>query len=178
MSTSADAPLSADAAALLAEYYRYADLRDHLRAVPEAAACLGVRDVPPEYRTILGQLEDVVLDRLTRLDALGLYPSTTNDVEITVNGVPIELPKLDRNLPPTVPLHESVTPEREDSMEPTMHELYRDERPNGFDPTNVDEGTEPTFVECYVRPYLGYVATFTFGAVCGVLGTRVMISGR
>ena len=128
-------------------------------------------------RTLLGQLEDVVLDRLTRLDALGLYPSTTHDVEITVNGVPIELPEFGR-LPSTpVPLVESDMPEREDSMEPTMHELHRDERTNGFDPTNVDEGAAPTFVEHYVRPYLGYVATFTVGAVCGVLGTRV-ISGR
>jgi len=174
MSTSADAPLSADATALLAEYYRYTDLRDHLRAVPEAAACLGVQDVSQEYRTILGQLEDVVLERLTRLDALGLYPSTTHDVEITVNGVPIALPEIDRTPPPAESLHESATPGREDFMEPTIHELPRDSHPNAFDPAHVEEGAPPTFVEHYVRSYLGYVAAFAVGAVCGVLGTRVI----
>src|SRR5262245_5007594 len=99
MSASAETWLSDDAATLLAEYYRYADLADHLRAIPVAAEHVGVRDVPPEYRSLLHQVEDVVLDRMTRLDALGLYPATTTEVEVTVNGVPISLPELSGDAP-------------------------------------------------------------------------------
>jgi hypothetical protein len=73
-----------------------------------------------------------------------------------------------------VPLVESATAESEDSMETIMHDLERDKRSNGFDPAIDDEVSSPTFVQRYVRPYLGYVATFTVGAMCGVLGARVL----
>jgi hypothetical protein len=174
MSSSADGTLPPDAATLIADYYRYSDLADHLRAVPDAVRILGVRDVCPEYLTVLRQLEAEVLARLERLDALGLYPATTADVEVTVNGVPIALPELGRAPSTIVPLEHDDTSESEESMETTIHDLERDGRSNGFDSAIDTETNVPTFVQRHVRPYLGYVATFTIGAMCGVLGARVL----
>lgn len=173
MPNHADAPLSPDAATLLAEYCRYAELAEHLRAVPEAADRLGVRDVSPAYQSVLRELEDVVLDRLTRLDALGLYPATTTDVEVTVNGVPIALPELDHDAPTAAPLAQNV-PTEGDLMETIPHDHEPDTDSNGLDPSMTAEPDGPRFIERYVAPYVGYLATFTVGAACGVVGARML----
>ena len=81
------AALSADATVLLAEYYHYADLAEHVRALPEAVAVLGKPRATAERDDILADLEAQILTRLEQLDALGLYPTTTTAVDAPRRGI-------------------------------------------------------------------------------------------
>jgi hypothetical protein len=166
------AALSTDAAALLAEYYHYADLAEHVRALPEAAAAvLGYQNAAAEPDGILAELEAQILTRLERLDALGLYPTTTTAVDVTVNGVPIALPDLCREST-TNALPDAGSPTKEDCMHTAIEQSEHHDQHNGLDRALDTPGNGPGFFAAYVRPYLGYAATFAAGAVCGVIGAH------
>lgn len=166
-----NAALSADAAALLAEYYHYADLAEHVRALPEAAAVLGYQSATAERDSILAELDAQILNRLERLDALGLYPTTTTAVDVTVNGVPIALPNLCREST-TNALPDPGSPTKEGCMHTAIEQSEHHEQQNGLDRALDTPGNGPGFFAAYVRPYLGYAATFAAGAVCGVIGAH------
>ncbi len=166
------APLTAHAAATLAEYYRLNDLAEHVRALPEAAAILGY-PTGAARDAILADLDAQILHRLERLDALGLYPTTTTAVEVTVNGVPVALPELCREqVTNTLPDAGGPT-QQEVSMEVQEHTREHHEH-NGLD-RSVDHGKGPSFFTAYVRPYLGYAAAFGAGAVCGIVSTHYFV---
>jgi len=133
------AALSADAAALLAEYYHYTDLAEHVRALPEAAAVLGKPRGIAERNSILAELEAQILNRLERLDVLGLYPTTTTAVDVTLNGVSIALPELCResttNALPDVGsptkeacMHTAIEPAERRAVQECAHRLRIDRR--------------------------------------------------
>jgi hypothetical protein len=167
----ASAPLSADAAVLLVEYYHYADLAEHVRALPEAATALGYPNTDVERDGILADLEAQILNRLERLDALGLYPTTTTAIDVSVNGVPIALPELCRESTTNV-LPDPGSPTKEDCMHTTIEQSEHHEQHNGLDRALDTPSNGPGFFAAYVRPYLGYAATFAAGAVCGVIGAH------
>jgi hypothetical protein len=165
------AALSADAAALLAEYYHFADLAEHVRALPDAVAVTGSSTGAADRQSVLAELDAQILHRLERLDALGLYPTTTTAVDVTVNGVPIALPELCREST-TNALPDAGSPTQEDCMHTTIEQSDRHEQHNGLDRALDAPGNGPGFFTAYVRPYLGYAATFAAGAVCGVIGAH------
>ncbi len=163
--------LSAAAARLLAEYYRYEDLAEHLRALPEAAAVIGKSDTSAERDEILEDLEARILMRLERLNALGLYPTTTSAVDVTVNGVPIALPDLCREST-TNALPDPGSPTKESGMHTVIEQSEQHDRQNGLDRSLDTPNNGSGFFAAYIRPYLGYAATFAAGAVCGIIGTH------
>lgn len=169
-----DAALSADVATLLAEYLHYSDLVEHLRALPEVARKLGTEN-SRDSGDVLAELELQMFDRLERLDGLGLYPTTTTAVDITVNGVPTALPELCRE--PTINAlpDEGGPTGTEVSMETTIqeHGPERDQH-NGLDESQETQHGGPGFFGIWIRPYLGYAGTFVAGAVCGVIGARYL----
>jgi len=160
--------LPAAAATLLGEYYHYADLAEHVRALPEAVAVLGSPNAAADRGGILAELDAQILTRLEQLHALGLYPAPATDVEVTVNGVPITLPDLCRE-PTNNALPEVGSPTEEVSMHTAFDSS--DEQHNGFDPS-MDTPNDSGFFATYVRPYLPQAITFAAGAVCGVVGVR------
>lgn len=171
MLPSAEPALSADAATVLAEYYRYADLAEHVRALPEAAAVLGTTNATAEHDGILAELEARILTRLERLDALGLYPTTTTAVDVTVNGVLVALPDLCREST-TNALPNAGSPTKEISMHTAIESSDLHEQHNGLDRSLETSSNGAGFFAAYVRPYLGYAATFAAGAVCGAIGAH------
>jgi hypothetical protein len=170
MQSAPDAALSTDAATLLAEYFHYADLAEHLRSLPEMARTLGART--GREGDIVVALEAETLKRLERLDALGLYPTTTTTFDVTVDGVPITLPTLCRESTINALPDAGSPTTMEDCMDTTIE--HHDERGehNGLDQSEEMQRGGPGFFRTYVRPYLGYAGTFVVGAVCGVIGAR------
>jgi len=161
--------LPADAAALLSEYYRYVDLAEHVRALPEAAAVLGMQNAAAEHEGILAELEAEILTRLERLDALGLYPTTTTAVDVSVNGIPITLPELCRE---SNELPDLGSRTKESCMHTVIEQSEQHDQQNGLDRSLETPSDGPGFLATYVRPYLGYAATFAVGAMCGAIGTH------
>src|SRR6266404_4264232 len=160
MATAVRTALPSTAATLLAEYYHYADLAEHVRALPEAAAILG------KHHGVLAELDAQVLARLERLDALGLYPTTTTAVDVTVNGVPIALPELCREST-TNALPDLGSPTKEGCMQTAIEQSEHREQHNGLDRSLDTPNNGSGFFAAYVRPYLGYAATFAASAVLG-----------
>jgi hypothetical protein len=157
------------AATLLAQYYHLVDLAEHVRALPEVTAVLGTTKA--EHNGILAELEAQILTRLERLDALGLYPTTTTAVDVTVNGVPITLPELCRESTTNL-LPDLDSPTKENLMHTAIEQSDLHDEHNGLDRSLDTLSNGPGFVATYVRPYLGYAATFAAGAVCGAIGTH------
>jgi hypothetical protein len=167
--------LSADAAAVLAEYFRYTDLAAHVRALPDAVAVLASPDCALDRASILSQLESEIRGRLEQLHALGLYPTPIIDEEVTVNGVPITLPEICRES--TTNSLPQGSPTDEGSMHTSFEASDLHDHHNGLDSSM--EVSSPTGVfACYVRPYLPYAVTFAAGAICGVVGTRYFAGSR
>jgi hypothetical protein len=163
-----NAALPTNVAALLAEYVHYADLAEHIRALPEAVAILGSPHAALERNGILAELEALILFRLERLHALGLYPGLTSDVEVTVNGVPITLPEICRE---SNALPDLGSPTQEHCMHNGEESELHDERTGGDESLDTSSN-RPGFLATYIRPYLGYAGTFAVGAACGTIGTH------
>ena len=162
-----NAALPADVAALLADYFYYADLAEHVRALPDAVAVLGLPNAAAERNAILAELDGEILIRLKRLKAFGLYPTLATDVEVTVNGAPVTLPNICRESTHALPPEGSVT------KEVRMHTALEapEEQHSGLD-QSTDTPNGSGFFAAYLRPYLPYVVTFAVGAVCGGIGIR------